>query len=274
MSKFAKQYKGYRGVCCIDSEEKRRKALALFSLDDVWGIGRSTLDKLTYYGISTPLDFADRKESWVRSHFHKPGYMTWLELNGMPCIDTHEILRNKNICTSRSFGEMVGDIATLRSAIASFAASCANKLRGQHSVAHSVSVFLLSNRFRDDLPQYSNSDMQSVVVPTSDTLEISAVALQILERIYLPGIMYKKAGVIVSDVVPASPVQQDFFDPIENRRERRDLMRAMDSINHRYGVKTLHTAVETSEHQAWKMKSSHRSHNYLTDINDILTVRC
>ena len=273
-SKFAKQYKGYRGVCCIDSEEKRRKALALFSLDDVWGIGRSTLDKLTYYGISTPLDFADRKESWVRSHFHKPGYMTWLELNGMPCIDTHEILRNKNICTSRSFGEMVGDIATLRSAIASFAASCANKLRGQHSVAHSVSVFLLSNRFRDDLPQYSNSDMQSVVVPTSDTLEISAVALQILERIYLPGIMYKKAGVIVSDVVPASPVQQDFFDPIENRRERRDLMRAMDSINHRYGVKTLHTAVETAEHQAWKMKSSHRSHNYLTDINDILTVRC
>ncbi|EJW91605.1 DNA polymerase V subunit UmuC, partial [gut metagenome] len=71
-SKFAKQYKGYRSVCMIDSEEKRRKALALFDLSDVWGIGKQTLAKLNYLGITTPLDFADKKESWVRSHFTKP----------------------------------------------------------------------------------------------------------------------------------------------------------------------------------------------------------
>ena len=68
-SKFAKQYKGYHSVCMIDNEEKRRKALALFDLSDVWGIGKQTLAKLNYLGIRTPLEFADKKESWVRSHF-------------------------------------------------------------------------------------------------------------------------------------------------------------------------------------------------------------
>ena len=68
-SKFAKKYVGYRSVCMIDTDEKRRKALALFPLSDVWGIGRGTLVKLEYYDIHTPLEFADKKESWVRSRF-------------------------------------------------------------------------------------------------------------------------------------------------------------------------------------------------------------
>ena len=75
-SKFAKQYKGYRSVCMIDTEEKRRKALALFDLADVWGIGRQTLKKLNYFGVTTPLEFADKSETWVKSHFSKPGYQT------------------------------------------------------------------------------------------------------------------------------------------------------------------------------------------------------
>lgn len=122
-SKFAKKYKGYRSVCMIDNDEKRKKALELFDLADVWGIGRSTLETLRYYGISTPLQFAEKKESWVRSHFKLPGIRTWMELNGHPCIDTSEIKQRQNICTSRSFGDMVTDIGNLQESVASFAAS-------------------------------------------------------------------------------------------------------------------------------------------------------
>ena len=74
-SKFAKQYKGYNGVCMIDTDAKRRKALELFELADVWGIGRRTLEKLQYLGISTPLQFADKSEAWVKARFHKPSNM-------------------------------------------------------------------------------------------------------------------------------------------------------------------------------------------------------
>ena len=278
-SKFAKQYKGYKGVCMIDTEEKRRKALELFDLSDVWGIGRRTFENLNYYGIHTPLEFADKSESWVTSHFHKPGYQTWLELNGIPCIDTSEVLRNKNICTSRSFAEMVSDLPSLKASIAHFAASCANKLRGQGSACKSVTAFVGSNRFREDLPQYGNAASTTFVTATSDTLEITNAALRCLESIYVPGIMYKRSGVMVGDIVPSNPLQLDLFDTNKKRKERNNLMRVLDRINQRYGVKTLHLAVEDTPISygafggGWHVKCEHRSPNYLTDINEILTIK-
>ena len=271
-SKFAKKYAGYQGVCMIDSDDKRRKALDLFDLADVWGIGRQTFERLIYYGIHTPLEFADKSESWVKAHFTKPGIQTWRELNGEPCIDTSEVVRKKTICTSRSFGDMVGGMESLKAAVATFASSCANKLRGEGSGAKSVTVFVCSNRFRKDLEQYSNAASFSFLTPTSDTMEITNAALNILSHIYKKGIMYKKAGVVVGDVVSTNPYQADLFDPIQNRPQRAKLMKAMDALNHRYGLKTLRLAFEGEEKQSWKVKSEHRSPNYLTNFNEILTI--
>lgn len=272
-SKFAKKYQGYRGVCMIDNDEKRRKALSLFDLADVWGIGRQTYEKLNYLGIHSPLEFADKSETWVRAHFQKPGFQTWQELNGVPCIDTAEVVRNKSICTSRSFGNMVSDLPSLKASVATFASSCANKLRGQQSAAKRVTVFLSSNRFREDLPQYHNAKSSVFITPTSDTMEITQAALQLLEEMYCAGIQYKKSGVIVSDIVDCAAIQQDLFDPVKNREARGKLMRAMDEINHRFGLKSLHLAVEGEQDQPWKVKSEYRSPNYLTDINEILTIQ-
>lgn len=272
-SKFAKNYPGYRSVCMIDTEAKRRKALELFDLSDVWGIGRRTFEKLTYYGIHTPLEFAEKSESWVKANFHKPGYQTWLELNGIPCIDTSEITRNQTICTSRSFGNMVSDLPSLKASVATFASNCANKLRGQHSGAKAVTVIICSNRFREELDQYGNAATAILLTPTSDTIEITDAALKILKRIYKPGIQYKKSGVIVSDIHDITQIQYDLFDPIQNRPQRSELMKAMDNLNHRYGLKTLRLCVEGENDQPWKVKSEHRSPNYLTDINEILTIQ-
>ena len=272
-SKYAKQYKGYHGICLIDSEEKRRKALKLFDLADVWGIGRHTFEKLNYHGIHTPLEFADKSEAWVRSHFHKPGVMTWKELNGMPCIDTSEVKRNQTICTSRSFGHMTGDLSALKAAVATFASSCANKLRGQNAVCSMVTVFIGSNRFRKDLPQYGNSASHTFLTATADTLEIANAAIRCLESVFLPGILYKKAGVVLDGIADQYPRQYDLFDPVAKRREREELMRVVDQLNHRYGAKTLRLAVEGDQQQPWHVRSDHRSPNYLTDLNDILTVR-
>lgn len=281
-SKFAKQYPGYQSVCLIDTEEKRRKALSLFPLDEVWGIGRSTLSELNYLGISTPLQFADRSEGWVRSHFHLPGVRTWMELNGKPCIDTAEVMRNQSVCTSRSFGEMVEDLPHLKEAVIHFASSCANKLRGQGAIAGAVTVFLTSNRFREDLQQYSNAATRTLLVRTSDTLEIVNHALDALKEIYRPGIWYKKCGVVLSDMTPDKAVTWDLFDPITNRKERDELMATIDRLNQRYGLKSVHLAGDGSfsskgphdepAQQPWRVKSEHRSGDYLTDINGLLTI--
>lgn len=272
-SKFAKQYKGYRNVCMIDTDEKRRKALQLFDLSSVWGIGRHTLAKLNYLGIHTPFEFAEKKESWVKANFHKPGYQTWLELNGIPCIETAEAVRNQSICTSRSFGNMISDLASLKASVATFASSCANKLRAQNARARTVTVLLYSNRFREDLDQYNRNASFTLRTPTSDTMEIAHAALQIVEKIYQPGIWYKKSGVIVSDISGMENIQYDLFDPIRNRNERAVLMKTIDKLNHRYGLNRVRLAVEGEKEQPWKLKSEFRSGNYLSDLNEILTIK-
>ena len=272
-SKFAKQYKGYRSVCMIDTDEKRRKALAAVELSDVWGIGRRTLKKLAYYGVQTPLAFADKSENWVRSRFTLPMIRTWKELNGVDCIDTTEVIAKQTICTSRSFGNMVTKLEDLKASVAHFAGACANKLRGQASLCRSVTVFIATNRFREDLPQYNNILTHTLPIATADTLEITHTAIMILQELYRPGIYYKKSGVILGDISSEKAVAQNLFDHISNRSERHQLMHFIDNINQRYGAKTILLGIEGIGKQKWTAKCEQRTPNYLTDINEIMTIK-
>lgn len=194
------------------------------------------------------------------------------QLNAEIMLDTQEIQRNQTLCTSRSFGNMINDLASLKASVATFASSCANKLRGQHSGACTVTVFITSNRFREDLPQYANAASIQLGTPTNDTLEITQAALQALQHIYIPGIMYKKSGVIVSNIQAMDCIQANLFDPIPNRQQRSQLMHAIDTINHHYGLKSVQLGIEGPSNQPWKVRCEHRSPNYLTDINEILTI--
>ena len=270
-SKFAKKYRGYESVCMIDTEEKRRKALSMFELADIWGIGPRSFAKLQALGITTPLQFADKPGDWVLRQFHKPGYQTWLELNGHPCIDTSEIIRRQTISTSRSFGKMISDAEQLRASVATFAASCCNTLRAQESAAGSVSVFACSNRFREDLQQYSNIATMRLDSPSSDTLEITEAAIRLADRIYRPGIQFKKSGVILSDITPG-PTHHILFDPIPKRDERAELSTAIDRMNRKYGLKAVSLAVAGYGNADWKNRKDRLTPNYLTDIDQIMTV--
>ena len=271
-SKFAKNFPGYRSVCMIDSEAKRRKALGLFSLDDVWGVGRRSYEKLLRLGVRTPIEFADKPAQWVERHFAKPGLQTWKELNGISCIDTAEVLKSQSITTSRSFGEMISSLDEVKASVATFAAGCANKLRGQGSAAETVSVFLCSNSFRKDQPQYFNAESYRFPVATADTIEITEAALKIVDSIYRPGIMYKKSGVLLGGIVNGG-IQRDLFDHIDNREDRLALSRTIDDVNRKFGLKTVRLAVEGEKSEVWKVKSEHRSPNYLTDFDELLTIR-
>lgn len=270
-SKFAKKYRGYESVCMIDTEEKRRKALSMFELADIWGIGPRSFAKLQALGITTPLQFADKPGDWVLRQFHRPGYQTWLELNGHPCIDTSEIIRRQTISTSRSFGKMISDAEQLRASVATFAASCCNTLRAQESAACSVSVFACSNRFREDLQQYSNIATMRLDSPSSDTLEITEAAIRLADRIYRPGIQFKKSGVILSDITPG-PTHHILFDPIPKRDERAELSTAIDRMNRKYGLKAVSLAVAGYGNADWKNRKDRLTPNYLTDIDQIMTV--
>ena len=227
-SRFAKKYRGYRHCCVIDNEEKRLKALTLTDIEDIWGIGRRYANKLSSIGIKTAADLAQMPESWVKATFNNI-VMTRLhrELNGIDCIADEQMVAKKSICTSRSFNGMISEITQLRTHIDNYAARCAEKLRFQKTVATIVGVFLNTNPFRDDLPQYYNFLEARLLTPSNSTITIVKTANNLLTELYKPGYQYKKAGVIVMGIVPDSPVQQDLFDTDADKIAK---MRRLDSI--------------------------------------------
>jgi len=240
-SHFAKKYRGYRHCCMIDSDEKRIKALKLFPIDDVWGIGRRYAAKLHALGIHTAYDLAQHHKDWVRLTFNNINIVrTWQELNGEDVVPNEELAKKKSICTSRSFNGMISDLETLRTHVANYAARCAEKLRKQNTVASIVGVFLHTNAFREDLPQYWNFMEQRLITPTSSSITIIQTANEVLKQIYRQGYRYKKAGVILMGIGPDSPIQQDLFDiNAEQYQKRKRLDEAIDRINRLHGSETI-----------------------------------
>ena len=283
-SKFAKKYKGYQGCCLIDTDERRHKALSLFPIKDVWGIGRQISRKLDYMGIRTAAQFADKKESWVRSHFNITTVRTWKELNGESCISIEELPQKKSICTSRSFaGEGISDKDVVEEAVANFAVHCAEKLRHQGSVCQGITVFAWTSRFNENVPEYTIHDSLTLPIATNAQEEIVGAALSILRAKYPKSMAdsrpdrpdmsfhFKKAGVILWQISPDHPRQQDLFDTIDRSRQKA-LMEAIDAINRKNGYGTIRQAIQGTDCR-FDLKREYMSKQFTTNIHDILKVK-
>ena len=240
-SHFAKKYQGYHHCCMIDTDEKRVKALKLYPIDEVWGIGRRYAAKLEALGVKTAYDFAEHNQTWVKATFNNIVIeRTWRELNGEDCVPNEEMAKKKSICTSRSFNGMITDLDGLRTHVSNYAARCAEKLRQQGTVASIVGVFLNTNVFREDLPQYWNFQEMRLITPTSSTITIVKAANEVLQKLYRQGYHYKKAGVIVMGIGPNSPIQQDLFDTNAEQFEKMKRLDAViDRINKVNGTETI-----------------------------------
>ena len=283
-SHFAKHYPGYRHCCLMDTDDKRIKALKLFPIDDVWGIGRRYTARLKEYGINTAYDFASKPQSWVRTIFRNIVIeRTWRELNGEDCVPNEQLAAKKSICTSRSFAGMITDLDELRTHVSNYAVRCAEKLRSQGSVASIVAVFLNTNMFREDLPQYWNFQEQRLITPTATTTTIVQTAAHLLEQLYRSGYKYKKAGVIVMGVGPNSPVQPDLFDTNAEQFQRmRRLDAVIDRINRVQGTETIVLGSQQYTHRngagkadvfANAIRHDYRSPNPTTRWTDIIRLK-
>lgn len=241
-TRFAKDYPAYRKCCVIAGDGQREKALKLFPVGKVWGIGRRTSASLLYNGIATAYDLTQQPRAWVRRKLHVTGERTWQELRGENAVELDDMtgVTKKSILTSRSFPGMVTELDELSAHVANYAARCSQKLRRQGSVCELVTVFVQSNHFRDDLEQYDNSASFSFATATSSAIEIVALSRRLLEGIYRPGIHYKRAGVMVSGIRSAEAVQPDlfYFDPVRSEKFR-SISEAIDEINRRLGMDTV-----------------------------------
>jgi DNA polymerase V len=275
-SHFAKKHKGYKGVCMMDTEAKRQKALELTPIDDVWGVGRRLAPQMLSWGISSALDFTQRPREWVRANLGVNGLRMWEELNGIPCVEEESDDRRKSICTSRSFADMIEDEHELELRVSDFAAMCAKKLREEESAAYDVTVFMYTNRFREDLSQYFPSATIRLPMAANSTQEIVGAALKGFRAIYKHGYQYKKAGVTVSNIVPSDQLQGVLFGYDQDLRQKQDrLSEVMDALNAVSGSNRplLRLASQREGHYADGIRCDYRSGLYTTTLDEIIKVR-
>lgn len=267
---FAKKYKGYKQLCIIDTEEKRIKALQKTAIGEVWGIGRNYTRTLEYYSIKTAYDFTQKSRSWVRRKMSVIGERTWMELQGIPCIGKDDLETEKQqICTSRSFGQPITEYNNLLEAVASLASLCVSKLRKQKSVTKGVYIFLQTNRFKDEV--YKPSKIIPLSFYTADIAEIIGYCRKALDSIYMPDMEYKRAGVVLADIIPEEYSTADLFDPIDREKQKR-LNEALDEIAKKNGREAVKVAVQGDGYKA-NIRQEHLSRRFTTNLNEIIEIK-
>ncbi|WP_370098149.1 Y-family DNA polymerase [Xanthomarina gelatinilytica] len=257
------------GIYVIDSEEKRIKALKWLSIEDVWGIGRKHAKRLKALQIYNAYQFTQLSDDWVRKNMSVVGLRLKHDLEGKPTLDLETTANKKMIATTRSFEGMLTSYQDIRERVSTFAVSCAEKLRHQQSQCHMLMVFLHTNGFRKDLPQYGRNIVVKTHYPTNSSIDLVTYAEVGLQAIYREGFHYKKAGVIVMGLTPNNQKQYSLFTSENPKHE--PIMNVVDRLNKAYGNNKIKFGSQSLGRQ-WKMKQEKLSPRYSTNIQEIIII--
>jgi DNA polymerase V len=275
-NKIAKKFQDRtHGVYVIDSDEKRIKALKWTKIEDVWGIGYRMNKKMKVKNIVTALDFiAPQHEAWIKKEMGVIGLRLKYELEGKSVLDLEPIAdQKKSIAITRSFPKQISDFDLLRERIATFASVCAEKLRKQNSCCHTIIVMLVIDKHTVQTSKYYFNMAVTLPFATNSTLTISNTAIDILKKIYKgnENIKFKKAGVIVTELIDENRKQLQLFD--EENPKHLELMKVMDRLNNKIGDKKVKLATQNLS-LTWNMNQKHLSPKYTTNFNHILEIKC
>lgn len=224
----------FDGVYILNTPEKIEKALKWLNIGDVWGIGRKLAAKMNDSGVYKAWDLLQKPEMWVRKIMGIHGVRMLNELKGIRQLELDEPSPKKTIAVTRSFMEMLTDKESIRERVETFGMYCSERLRKQNTCCKMITVFVQTNRFRKDLPEYRNAMTQILPNPTNSSILIGRVVNELFEAIYKDGFHYKRAGVIVNDFVPEDQRQISLFEE-DIQNQHLPVMKAMDAMNRKFG---------------------------------------
>jgi DNA polymerase V len=271
----AKKRAEFKSVCNFNtmSSQDLDALLSQIEVGEIWGVGRKLAPKLQALGFNTVLDLKRANPERLRQQFSVVMEKTIHELNGTVCIEMEEVSPAKQqILSSRSFGHPVTDYNSLAESITLYMSRAAEKLRKQQSYAGSVYVYIRTSPFKLDEPFYSNGMTISLPSPSDDSRQLVNVALWGLKQIYKPNYNYAKAGVMLSELLPAAGVQTDLFSQTQISNKSDDLMIAMDKINKKMGKESIKLASEGFK-RPWKMRQENKSPSYTSNWGELVKVK-
>ncbi|PRY14337.1 DNA polymerase V [Pontibacter ummariensis] len=271
-NRLSKKSAKAEGALVLTDKRHIEEALKRTEAGDVWGIGRRYARKLQGFGVHTAWDLRNVSDSFARKHLTVVGLRTVRELRGEPCIDLELMLQvKKNICTSRSFGQAITDLEEVGEALTTHVVRCATKLRKQKSRAGAMTVFCMTSRFAAEGEVYSNCRTVYFDTPTDSEPELIRHALKALREIYRPGFRYRKTGLLLLDLVPASSVQLSILDTVDREKHGR-LMETLDNLRERFGHSSVKYAAQGTE-ERWKLRQESLSPRYTTRLEDLIRAR-
>lgn len=266
-NRLAKKNAQYGGVFDITDSNQIDELLARCDVEDVWGIGRQSGRKLRMRGILTARDLRDADEVWIRKNLTVTGLRTVMELRGVSCLPLELAPPDKkSIVSSKSFGRPVSSLADMKETVATYLSTAAEKLRSQGSAAGAIQVFISTNVFNVNQPQHTQSMMASLPQPSAYTPHLLKAAMHCLEGIFRSGYLYKKAGVMLTEIVSSGQQQINMFGPVS--AEKPELMQAIDRINRKWGRQTVQIAAAGLA-KPWKMVQAHTSPAYTTNWSEL-----
>lgn len=267
---LAKENPETKGVMVLLEEVATDRHLKSVPVSNVWGIGPQHTQLLEAHGVLTAYDLKQVNEKWVRKHMGVMGERTVFELRGISCYPVDENPGPKRgMCTSRSFGRPLSSYDDLEQATMTFVALVAEKLRKQKSVAQSLTVFVMTNRFAKG-PQYVNGMTVALPVATHLTTELIHHASSALKKLYRKGYLYKKSGIIANDVISQHAMQCSLWDDIDRAKQEK-ITAAIDRINTRMGRGTIRYAVQGTGRK-WKMRQEKLSKRFTTNWDELLVI--
>ena len=258
------------GIHIIDTDEKRIKALKWLAIEDVWGIGRKHAKRLQAVQVFNAYQFTQLSDEWVRKQMAVVGLRLKHELEGKPALDLETPKSKKMIATTRSFEKSLTKLEAISERVSTFTASCSEKLRRQNSHCSMIMVFVQTNYFRKDQPQYSRNIVINTDFPTNSTIELNHYAQIGLKALFKEGYHYKKAGVIVMGLTPNDQTQLSLFNTSNPKHQ--PLMSVVDKLNQSYGKNKIKFGNQSLGRQ-WKMKQEQLSKSYTTRIDEVVVVR-
>jgi DNA polymerase V len=269
-NRVAKRMPNIGGVFDLLACPDRDALLGRIAVEDVWGIGPNHARCLKQHGITTALQLRGVDDQWIRKHMGIVGLRLVMELRGVSCLDLEQCPSPKQSLTcSRAFGTRISTLEEMEEAVSVYASRVAEKLRRERLAATVLTVCLTTNEFKEG-PQYSNAVTLKLPIITDNTSELIRCALHGIRAIYRDGYLYKKAGVLLTGLVPASQTQTDLFD-FHDRRKSQRLMSALDAVNDRWGTGTLHYA-SSGITKAWRTQFHRRSPAYTTQWSELPVV--
>lgn len=264
-------------VSILANKQQQKEALQVTRVSNIWGVGRAYAEKLMNLGVNSAWDLHNMSNEWAHKHLGGiVGSRLIRELRGDACIDMKNPLDSKKmIATTRMFGEPVSNINDIKEAIATYTSRAAEKLRRQQSAASIISIFIVSKDQDPNIDFHYNggstiSTYTTLASATSITNELIKPAVQLVDRLYKSGISYKKAGVMLSGLVPDTSIQSNLFVP-ETKNSNRLLMNMIDNVNFSMRDDVLKFAASGTRRD-WKMRQELRSRRYTSIWDELFEV--